>query len=106
MPTLPVILAAGAANEGGMYQSLIMIGIFILFSYFILYRPEQKRKKRLESLRKSLKKGDRVVAMGIRATVDEVLERSVILKNPDGSKFEVIAAAITDVEGEPAPAKS
>ncbi len=101
-----VLAAAQVAKEGGMYQSLIMIGIFILFSYFILYRPEQKRKKRLESLRKNLKKGDRVIAMGIKATVDEVREGSVILKNPDGSKVEMIQAAITDVEGDPAPTKT
>ncbi len=105
MPQAPQILAAAAAagKDGSMYQSLIMIGIFIVFSYFILYRPEQKRKKRLQSLRENLKKGDRVIAMGIRATVDEVREKTVILKHIDGSKMEMIAAAITEVEqGEPA----
>ena len=95
---LNFLAAAQPAKEGGMYQSLIMIGVFILFSYFILYRPEQKRKKRLEALRKNLKKGDKVIAMGIRATVDEVRERTVILSNPDGSKVEMLSGAITEVE--------
>ena len=96
------LAAAAAGKEGGMYQSLIMIGIFIVFSYFILYRPEQKRKKRLQSLRQNLKKGDRVVAMGIRATVDEVREKTVILTHVDGSKMEMVSAAITEVES-PSP---
>ena len=98
MYNVPSVLGAAAAGEGSMYQSLLMIGIFIVFSYFILYRPEQKRKKRLQSLRDNLKAGDRVIAMGIRAIVDEVKEKTVILRHVDGSKTEMLSAAITDVE--------
>lgn len=94
----PMLAAAAAPKEGNMYQSLIMIGIFILFSYFILYRPEQKRKKKMQNLRENLKAGDRVIAMGIKAVVDEVKEKTVILRNIDGSKTEMLSAAITDVE--------
>ena len=98
MTSPSVFFAAAAAKEGNMYQSLVMIGIFILFSYFILYRPEQKRKKKMQALRENLKAGDRVIAMGIKAVVDEVKEKTVILRNVDGSKTEMLSAAITDVE--------
>jgi preprotein translocase subunit YajC len=96
--------AAAPAKDQGFYQTLIMIGIAIVFFYFILWRPEQKRRKKMDTMRKSLKKGDKVIAMGIRATVDEVRENTVILKQVDGAKIEMLVAAITEIEQETAPA--
>jgi preprotein translocase subunit YajC len=88
-----------AAKDQGFMQTLIMIGIAILFFYFILWRPEQKRRKAMDQQRSSLKKGDRVTAMGIIGTVLRVQEKeqTVILKMYDGSKIEVLKGAITDV---------
>lgn len=82
-------------------QTFVMIGIAVLFFYIILWRPEQKRRKALLDQRKNLKVGDRVTAMGIVAVVDSILEDTVILKNVDGSKIEVLAAAISDVDSTP-----
>ncbi len=79
------------------WQTLVMIGIAFLFFYIILWRPEQKRRKALEQQRNTLKKGDRVTAMGIIGTVIRVGEQTVILKMYDGSKLEFYKAAITDV---------
>ncbi|MBS0615665.1 MAG: preprotein translocase subunit YajC [Verrucomicrobia bacterium] len=90
--------AAAAAPQSNLYQTLMMIGIAVLFFYFILYRPEQKRRKALETTRNSLKKGDRATAMGIIGTVVRVQDNSVILKMVDGSKIEMLKAAITDVQ--------
>ena len=94
-----------AADEGdampprdqGMWQTLIMIAIALLFFYFILWRPEQKRRKIIEQQRSALKKGDRVTAVGIIGTVLRVQEQTVILKMYDGAKIEVLKGAITDV---------
>ncbi len=83
----------------GMWHTFIMIGVAFLFFYLILWRPEQKRRRELEHRRSSLCKGDRVTAMGIIGTVSKMQEGSVILKMVDGSKIEVIPAAITDVQG-------
>lgn len=79
------------------YQGLIMILIFVLFMYFILWRPEQKRRKALEQQRSSMKKGDKVTAVGIVGTIDKIEQDTVILKMVDGGKIEVLKAAITDV---------
>jgi len=89
---------AAPAREQNFTQTLIMIGIAIVFFYFILWRPEQKRRKKMDTMRKSLKKGDRVIAMGMRAVVDEVRDNTVILKQIDGAKIEMLIAAITDIE--------
>ncbi len=90
--------AQPAAREGNFMQTLIMIGIAVLFFYFILWRPEQKRRKAMEQQRSALKKGDRVTAMGIIGTVATIKETSVILRMVDGAKIEVLKSAITDVQ--------
>ncbi len=97
--SLPLFADEAAPAQGGnLMQTLMMIAVALAFFYFILWRPEQKRRKQMESLRTSLKKGDRITAMGIIGTVVKVEENTVILSLYDGSsKIEVLKAAITDV---------
>lgn len=88
-----------AAGRGGsLYQTLMLIAVAGLFFYFILWRPEQKRRKAAEQQRGSLQKGDKVTAMGIVGEVSSIKENTVILKMVDGAKIEFLKAAITDVQ--------
>jgi preprotein translocase subunit YajC len=87
----------GPPRDQGFGQTLIMIAIALIFFYFILWRPEQKRRKQMEAQRSSLKKGDKVTAMGIIGTVIRVQENTVILRMVDGAKIEFVKAAISDV---------
>ena len=101
MGTLPLFAdgeTAPAAREGSLTQTLVMIAVALAFFYFILWRPEQKRRKQMDKLRTSLKKGDRVTAMGIIGTVVKIQENTVILSLYDGAKIELMKAAITDVQ--------
>jgi len=84
-------------RDQSFWQTFVMIGVLLLCFYVILWRPEQKRRKVMEDQRNSLKKGDRVTAMGIIGTIDKIDEQTVILRMVDGSKIEVIKAAITEV---------
>ncbi len=87
-------------RDGGIWQTASMIGIFLVFFYFIMFRPEQKRRQEAETKRRLIKKGDRVTAMGIIGTVVRVLDDTFILKMYDGSKIEVLKGVVTDsVEG-------
>ena len=104
---LPFVLAAGAlfadeaaapATQSNFMQTLMLLGFGVLFFYFLLWRPEQKRRKAAEKQRSSMKKGDRVTAMGIIGTVVRVQDKSVILKMVDGSKIEVLTMAVSDVQ--------
>ena len=84
--------------EGGLWQTGMMIGIAVLFFYFILWRPEQRRRKEVEAQRSSMKPGDRVVAMGVVGTVHKVEEQTVIVRtSADGTKIEFLKAAISEV---------
>ena len=89
---------AAPSPQGNMMQTFIMIGLALVFFYFILWRPEQKRRKSAEAMRSAMKKGDRVTAMGIVGTIDQIKDHSVILKMVEGAKIEMLKAAITEVQ--------
>lgn len=90
---------AAPSSQSGLMQTFIMIGIALVFFYFILWRPEQKRRKAAEQMRGSLKKGDRVTAMGIVGKVDRIHDQTVVLQMAEGgAKIEVLKGAITDVQ--------
>ncbi|WP_213358313.1 preprotein translocase subunit YajC [Chlamydiifrater phoenicopteri] len=87
---------ADSTSGGSFTPSALMLVVAIFFFYFILWRPEQKRRKAAEKTRSELAKGDKVTAMGIIGTVDQVLEHTVILNIASG-KIEVLKAAVNEV---------
>lgn len=96
-------LLLGEANpqgQGNLLQTFIMVGVALIFFYFILLRPEQKRRKLMEAQRSSMKLGDRIVAMNIVGKLDQIHDQTVTLKMADGSKIEVLKIAITDVKSD------
>ena len=85
--------------DGGFEQTLMMIGVALVFFYFILWRPESKKRKELEAKRQGLKKGDHViVAGGILGEVFKIKTDTVIVQLVDNAKMEVVKAAIQDVQ--------
>ncbi len=105
-----------ASGDNNIYRTLMFFGIVLTFFYLILWRPEQKRRKKLEAQRNALKPGDRVIAMGIIGEVFKIEDQTVILKMYDGTKIEMLKGAITGSsaetvkekpsEREPQPVKS
>ncbi len=66
--------------------------ILLLFGvmYFFMIRPQRKQQKELEAFRSSLKKGDKVVTTGgIYGTVDEITDRTVLIKVDGDVKLRV-----------------
>ena len=99
LPSATIFAQEAVPNpQSGITSTLIMIGIALVFFYFILWRPEQKRRKAADQMRSSIKKGDKVTAMGIIGKVDRIMDQTVVLKMIDGAKIEVLKAAITDVQ--------
>jgi preprotein translocase subunit YajC len=93
------LVPAAPISDGGVEQTLIMVGIALVFFYFILWRPESKRRKQMDEKRQGLKKGDRVVvAGGILGEVFKVQTDTIIVRLTDGAKMEVLKAAIQDVQ--------
>ena len=65
----------------GMGSTLIMMVLMIAIFYFMLIRPENKRKKEAEQMRSSVKKGDKITTIGgITGTVVDVKETRIVLE--------------------------
>ena len=52
------------APAAGMSSSIIMMVAMVAIFYFMLIRPENKRKKEAEQLRSTLKNGDKITTIG------------------------------------------
>ncbi len=88
--------AAGGGLLGMLPMLLIMIGVF----YFMLIRPENKRKKEAEQLRSSLKNGDKVTTIGgiIGTVVDVKTDSFVMETSADQVRIEFAKWAISTNE--------
>lgn len=81
MNTLFIILQAQAPAQGSTAGFWVMIILLFVVMWAFMIRPQRKQQKELEKFRSELKKGDKVVtAGGIYGTVDEVSEKTVLIK--------------------------
>ena len=77
------ILSATAADGSPvtMLPSLFMIVAMIAVCYFLLIRPENKRKKQAEEMRSSLKVGDDITTIGgITGTICAVKDKTLVIE--------------------------
>ena len=66
------------------YASLIMIVVMFAIIYFLMIRPENKRKKQAEEMRNSLKKGDQITTIGgIVGKIVMVGEETIVIETSD-----------------------
>ncbi len=72
---------AGAIGMGSMLLPLILM---LALMYFLMIRPESKRKKQAEEMRNSLKKGDQITTIGgIMGKIVHVGEDSIVIETSD-----------------------
>ena len=66
------------------YSGIIMIVVMIAIFYFLLIRPESKRKKQAQQMRDSLKKGDMITSIGgIVGKIVHVTENTIVIETSD-----------------------
>ena len=99
MNTLFIPLQAQAAGQaaagGGQMGFWLMIILLFGVMYFFMIRPQRKQQNELEAFRSSLKKGDKVVTTGgIYGTVDEITDRTVLIKVDGDVKLRMDKSAI------------
>lgn len=67
-----IVLAAQAAQGGGMGMIIMMVAIFAIM-YFFMIRPQQKQQKKIREFQNALKENDKVLLGGsIHGTVRRV----------------------------------
>lgn len=94
------------ATGGGMY-TIVMLAIMVGIMYFLMIRPESKRKKEAEQMRSSLKVGDDIVTIGgITGKVVQVKDdKFVIETGADMVRIEFAKWALSSNESASARAK-
>ena len=78
--------------------SIIMIVALIAIFYFLLIRPENKKKKEAQRLRESLTVGDEITTIGgIVGTICHVKENSIVIETgADRVRIEFMKWAIAN----------
>ena len=89
-----------AADSGSMASPLIMMVLMFAIFYFMLIRPENKRKKEAEQMRSSVRNGDKIVTIGgIVGTVVNVKENRIVIETgADQVRIELEKWAISSNE--------
>ena len=100
---LPLLMGAQqvsgeAPGPGSFITSIIPFAAIILIFYFLIIRPQNKKRKDTEKMLSALKKGDKIVTIGgIHGTVQSVKETTVIIKVDDNVKLEFLRSAVSTV---------
>ena len=94
--------------EGGGMTSIIMIVAMIAVFYFLMIRPENKRKKEAEQMRSAVKTGDVVTTIGgVIGTVVTVKDEKFVMETgADQVRIEFAKWAISSNETAAAAAKA
>ena len=84
-------------STGGMMSTIIMMVVMIGVFYFLLIRPENKRKKEAENMRSSVKTGDQITTIGgIVGTVVNVKDDKIVIETgADQVRLEMTKWAIS-----------
>ena len=85
---------------GGLVGMLPMLLIMVALFYFMLIRPENKRKKEAEQLRSAVKNGDKITTIGgiVGTVVDVKSDRFVIETGADQVRIEMMKWALSTNE--------
>ncbi len=76
-----LFLTDATAAAGGMGSTLIMLVLMLAVFYFMLIRPENKRKKEAEEMRSAVKVGDKITTIGgICGTVVNIKDDKLVIE--------------------------
>ena len=81
-------------------DSIILLVAMIAVFYFLIIRPENKRKKQAENMRNSLKKGERVTTIGgLVGRIVQVNDSTVVFETSEDSvRIEIAKWGIQSTE--------
>ena len=100
-------LTGGVEGGSSMTATIIMLIAMVAIFYFMLIRPENKRKKEAENLRSSLKVGDEITTIGgiIGKVVSVKEDKFVIETGADQVRIELQKWALSTNDSAAAAAK-
>ena len=105
---MPLFYTAVPEGSASMMSLLIPLVLMIALMYFLMIRPENKRKKQAEEMRNSLKKGDQITTIGgIVGKIVQVTDENIVIETSDDRvRMELTKWAVsTNNSNPPADAK-
>ena len=105
---MPLVYTAAGAGSASMMSLMLPLVLMIALMYFLMIRPENKRKKQAEEMRNSLKKGDQITTIGgIIGKIVQVTDETIIIETSDDRvRMELTKWAVsTNNSNPPADAK-
>lgn len=82
------------------FSSLVPFVLIFVVMYFLLIRPQEKKRRELEKLVASIKKGDKVITnSGIFGTITKLndSEGTVMIEIATNVEIEILKSAISDI---------
>ena len=79
------------------FTMIIMLVVMIAVFYFLMIRPENKRKKAITEMRNSLKVGDEITTIGgITGTICAIKEKTLVIESgADRVRLEITKWAVS-----------
>ena len=105
---MPLFYTAAGAGSASMMSLMLPLVLMIALMYFLMIRPENKRKKQAEEMRNSLKKGDQITTIGgIIGKIVQVTDENIVIETSDDRvRMELTKWAVsTNNSNPPADAK-
>ena len=89
-----------AGDVGALFGMLPMILLFVLFAYFLLYRPQKKREREVNDMRNSLRVGDEISTTGgIFGKILQIKDDFIVIETgSDKTKLKIAKWAIRSIE--------
>lgn len=89
-----LLQAASAPNQSSIMSFLPIVGIIVVF-YFFMIRPQMKKQKEAKKFVEQIKKGDKVVTIGgIVGKITEVTDNGYLIES-ENTKLKVLKSAIS-----------
>ena len=90
-----IVLAADPGAGGGLTQFLLLFGPLFVIWYFLVIRPQQQQRRKVQEMLSELKTGDRVITTGgLYGTIVGFRDSAVQLQVAAQVKIDVARSAI------------
>lgn len=94
----PAHAQGGAAAGSSIIPTLIMVGLFFAFMYFMIIRPQMKRQKEHKQLIASLEKGSEIITSGgVAGRIRQVGENLLVVEVAEGVEIRVQKSSVASV---------
>ena len=90
-------LLYGQTQQGGGIAAFLPFILIMFIIYFLMIRPQTKRQKEKDEMRKNIKKGDKIITMGgIYGTVQGIKEknRKAVIKVDNNTNIVINMTAV------------